>query len=260
VRAAWRPRERGVRCAVWVAVMCVGRRAGSTTVRARVASACCRLEFAWCAVRARAVGVWCVGCVWRVLTEGVEEAERSRSGQSLGIVRATHGAGRLHRRGRRARHGHWREAGGGRDDGEHGVCWKELGWLVVGAGITKSAKEPKRRRRNFSLSFYTRRFRKKMSSLSGRPGRSLRAWSTWSTISLHVPSRSLTSQGTVRRVCTAGIYVEPRVTVGFSSASHELREALLQQLGGLSMQCTRRRQHFASTWVLREPHTLTNER
>ena len=71
---------------------------------------------------------------------------------------------------------------------------------------------------------------------------------------------ALTSQGTVRRVCTAGIYVEPRVTVGFSSASHELREALLQQLGGLSMQCTRRRQHFASTWVLREPHTLTNER
>eukprot|EP00964_Phaeocystis_antarctica_P127081 scaffold90743_cov63-Phaeocystis_antarctica.AAC.2 len=45
--------------------------------------------------------------------ERVEEPKRSGGGQSLAVVSATRGAGRLHRRGRRARHGRGREAGGG---------------------------------------------------------------------------------------------------------------------------------------------------
>tara|TARA_B110001469_G_scaffold70423_1_gene66981 strand:- start:10 stop:420 length:411 start_codon:yes stop_codon:yes gene_type:complete len=136
------------------------------------------------------------------------------------------------------------------------VCWK-AGWLVVGAGITKSAKEPKEGGEISRFLFIRAPFSEE-NVFSFRPSRSVTQ--SMEHMVHDELTCALTSQGTVRRVCTAGIYVEPRVTVGFSSASHELREALLQQLGGLSMQCTRRRQHFASTWVLREPHTLTNER
>ena len=90
----------------------------------------------------------------RVLTKRVEEAERSRSGQRLGVVRATHRASRLHRRGRRARHRHGREAGGGRDDGEHGAACdgrRLLGITTREVRETAIGKRRKRSQRNVAI-------------------------------------------------------------------------------------------------------------